>query len=173
MSGRCPRAREPRDEVGFDVQDVRRGQGANVFGDARAVHQRDAVADGSGGQVLGQFAPHGRVGDHVTAGDELLDFAADVGGVPRRAARSEPRQHLLDGVLAVERTDRARVERHWCGGVAVTQLVQFGDPAAGQFGPSRGTILSGGRRPRPAHPTPPQSPRRARDPDSQRATASS
>ena len=43
------------------------------------------------------------VGDDAGAGEKLFGFAADVGGVPRRPARTQPGQHLATARVTVDR----------------------------------------------------------------------
>ena len=45
-------------EVGFDLEDVLRRQGADMLGHPGAVDKRDARVDRSGGQVLGKLKPN-------------------------------------------------------------------------------------------------------------------
>jgi len=85
------------------------------------VHQWDAPAKGSGGEVLGQLEAHRRFRDDALRGDQPLDFAADVGGVPGRAAGGQPGRHGVDGSFAVERADRARRQRDGVGRIAIAQ----------------------------------------------------
>ena len=99
-----------------------------MFGYALVLEQRHACRDSSRGQIFGQLDPHSGVSDDPLAGDELLDLAADVGGVPRRSLRAESRQDRGDGFVAVEcaRTRRGQ-SRGACGG-AEPELVQLIDP---------------------------------------------
>ena len=120
------------------------------------------VGERAGGQVLGQFAPDRGVGDDVAAGDELLDLAADVGGVPRRPARrraaTTPRRR--PALRSSAPTGSASI-----GAVpdvvAVAERVQFVDPALGQFRAVAGhDLVRAGVGPGARVPRPPQ--RRAR-----------
>ena len=123
-------------EVGLDVEH-RAARSARGRARARrvAVEQRHAPADGAGGQVLGQLAPHRGVGDQTSAaGDQLLDLAADVGGVPGRPARPEPRRHLVDRPRRGPCRPRPASPRGaGLGRVAVAELVQLVDPPLAQF----------------------------------------
>ena len=92
-----------------------------MLGHSLAVHQGDAPVEGAGGEVLGQLEAHRRVGDDAVGGDQPLDLAADVGGVPGRAAGGQPAQHGVDGSLAGERADRSRRQRDGVGGIAIAQ----------------------------------------------------
>jgi hypothetical protein len=99
-------AGETGSKVGFDPENIRRGQRTDVLGHAGTIEQGDALVDRSSRQVLGQFEPNRRIGDDVRPGDELFYLASDVGGVPARAPHREPRQDLADRRVAVQLTNR-------------------------------------------------------------------
>jgi hypothetical protein len=61
-----------------------------VLRHALAVEQGHAALDCAGGEIFGQLAAHRCVGDDAGAREMVFDFAADVGGVPRRPARTQP-----------------------------------------------------------------------------------
>jgi hypothetical protein len=53
----------------------------------RLLAQRHAQPNGAGGEVLGELATDGGVGDEARAGEQLLDLAMHVRRVPRRPRR--------------------------------------------------------------------------------------
>ena len=77
-----------------------------MFGDVVTGQQRHAPADGALGQVLDQLAAdRGRCHD-VDGGDDPLDLAADVGGVPGRPPRPQAREHQVGHRVPVDPPDR-------------------------------------------------------------------
>ena len=106
-----------------------------------SVREGDALGARSRGDVLGELGSYGGVGDDPGAGEQLLDLSADVRRVPPRSARCEPGQDLGGGGVTVERADRGSTYRDAAGLVAVAEVVEFGDPAAGQLGPIAGHHL--------------------------------
>ena len=54
---------------------------------ARLLAQRHAQLNRAGGEVFGELATDGGVGDDAGAGEQLFDFAAHVRRVPRRPHR--------------------------------------------------------------------------------------
>ena len=89
-------------EVGFDLQNPRRGQRSDVLRQLAPVEQRHALGERAGGHVLGQFDPDGGVSDDVRGRDQRLDLAAQVSGIPPRAPRPHPRHHLCGSLVAVD-----------------------------------------------------------------------
>jgi hypothetical protein len=93
------------------------------------VHQGNAPAKGTGGEVLGQLEAHRRVGDDALGCDQLLDLAANVGDVPRRPAGGQSAQYPVDETLSVQRAHRGRDQVHGSLGIAIAEGVEFGQPA--------------------------------------------
>ena len=85
-----------------------RSRPRTCVGDVVAVQQRHASFHGAGGEVLGQLASHRAGRDDVDGGDDAFDLAADVGGVPARAARADPGERDVDDGVAVDPADRGR-----------------------------------------------------------------
>ena len=73
---------EPGGQLSLDVEHLAAGQRPDVLGHAVPVQQRNTAGQGAGGEVFGELDPHSGIGDDPGGGDQLLDFAADVGGVP-------------------------------------------------------------------------------------------
>ena len=86
-----------------------------MLGDVGLVEQRDTAVQGAGGEILRQLQAHRRVGDDAGRGQVLFDLAADVGGVPRRPPRPQPRQHHRHDLLAVQLPDRRQGQRRRAG----------------------------------------------------------
>ena len=146
MLGACS---EAGDQVGLDVEYVAGGEGADVLGYVFSGQEEFAAVDGAAGQVLDQFAAYRRRGDDAGAGDDSLDLAPDVGGVPGRPPGTEPGQHEVGDCVAVDATDRGpRPVAFLNGGVGrgepeVPELVA---PPLGQLSAVGGDDLVGSRR---------------------------
>jgi hypothetical protein len=125
---------KPSRQVGLHVQDVTRGESAQMLRQARPIQQRDTLREGSRGQIFGQFDPYGGRRDDPSTGQVLLDLAANVGGVPRRTPRTESRQHRLHPAIPVEfaGSDANREDRS--GRLPEAERAQFGEPRRGDLG---------------------------------------
>ena len=119
--------------------------------------QRTHACGGPGGDVLGELDPGGGVGDQVGLGEQDLDLAADVGGVPGRPLRPEPgdrpgrprRPGRSSPTASPEPAAAAGLRR-----VAVARgRAARRSTAPPARAPSVGTTLSGRARPTPAGPT--------------------
>jgi hypothetical protein len=105
------------------------------------VQERHAAIQRAGGEVLGQLDAHHGVGHDTGRGDQPLGLAADVRGVPRRPAGSQPGQYSAHRLLPVERADRAGDQVDRAGRVAVAEGGQLGPPAFLQPDPGLGSDL--------------------------------
>ena len=128
-----------------------------MLGHVVAGQQRHAAGDGAAGQVLDQLAAHRRRRHDVDGGDDPLDLAADVGGVPARPTRPQPGEHQVDHRVPVDPADRDGTVLHSDSRGSEPELVQLLDPPLPELGSARGHDLVGsGLRPRPTVPGPPQ-----------------
>jgi hypothetical protein len=128
-----------------------------VLGYPVTLQQRDAPGHGAGGEVLGQLAAHCGLGHHTLRGEKPFGFAADVGGVPRRAAGGQPGQHPVQGAVAVECADRGGAQLDRSVGVVVAEGGQFGPPPQGEVGAGAGgDLVRAAVGPCPGVPGPPQ-----------------
>src|SRR5690606_11533982 len=94
-----------------------------------------------GGEVLGELTTDRAGRDDIDVGDETLDLASDVGGVPARALRAEAGDGDLDDGVAVELRDRHARQRG--GGVrgGIAEVGELLVPAAGKVGAVEGGDL--------------------------------
>jgi hypothetical protein len=121
-----------------------------VFGDVVAVQQWHAAFDGPCGEVLGELVAHGCWGDDIDGGDDAFRLAADVGGVPARPTRRQPRQREVDDRVPVDPADRRTQFRlrvdgpGWGRGRgSEPQLTELVDPAPAELGVVDGDDLVG------------------------------
>jgi hypothetical protein len=82
----CGAGGEAGGQLGLDREHRRGGPRPDVLGHLLARQQRHAADQGAGGEVLGQLATHGGLGHDARGGDHPLGLAAQIGGVPGRAA---------------------------------------------------------------------------------------
>ncbi len=132
---------EPGRQLGLHGQHRPRGPGPDVLGHTIAIEQRHAPVHGACGEVLGQLDAHRGLGHDSPGGDQPLDLAADVRGVPRRPGGGQPDEHPLHRLLAVQGADGGGVQIHGALGVAVTEVVQLGPPAFPEVRPGPGGDL--------------------------------
>ncbi len=111
----------------------------------------------AGGKVLGQLGAHGGVGDDAVGGDQSLDLAANVRGIPRRAAGGQPGQDPIGRAVPMQRADRSRGHGDRPARVAVAQAGQLRPPAVLQVHARlRDHLVRAAVGPRPRLPRPPQ-----------------
>jgi hypothetical protein len=131
---------EPSNQIGLHVHHVPRGERAYVSR-CRLLAQRHTHGQRAGSEVLGQLGAHRRVGHQPCAGEQLFDLAAHVGGVPRRARRTEPGHHLAHCGVAVNLADERERELDRPVAVVVTEPGQHLEPAAFTSAPRLGRDL--------------------------------
>ena len=153
----CGPGGDPVDQVGLGVDDPLGGECPDVLGHVPPIQQRTACGDGSGGEVLDQLAPHHRVGHHVRSGDDPLDLAADVRGVPRRAPRTQPGQGEVGDRGPVDPPHRRRSQRHLRHRWPEAEVMELLAPPRGELGAVlRDDLVGSGVCPRASVPRAPQ-----------------
>jgi len=124
-----------------------------------AGEERNAAGDGAVGQVLDQLPAHWRRCHDVDAGDDPLDLAANVGGVPTRASGPQARQHQVGHRIPVDPSDRDGTVLHTASRGSEAELVQLVDPPLPELGSGlRHDLVGSGLRPCSTVPGPPQCP---------------
>jgi len=93
------------------------------------VPARDAGGECSRGEVFSEVRANRRVGDYATSGNELFDFAADVGSVPPGASGGPPGQHDGHATVAIQLNHPPSPDRRRALRVAVAEVLQFVEPA--------------------------------------------
>ena len=117
--------------------------GAYVLRNTVAAEQRQRGFQHPRCEILGQLSTAYGANDYAGRGDQLLDLAARVRAVPRRALGAEPRQRSLDHGYAVKlaRSDRGKPTRPDRGDE--TQVSSSSDHRCRNCSPETGTTLSG------------------------------